>query len=112
MHNQIERRQFGRRKVCKPAHAIYSDGTILKVVVVDISAQGAGLQSSDANTLPENFELLIHADDMIVACRVVHRSDRLVGVCFLASPRIASRANTEKSTEIRAHLSRALRSRG
>ena len=96
-----DQRQFGRRKVLKGAQIILPSGNKLACFVVDISENGAGIRLPATQMLSGDFELLIEPDDVIVLCRIVHRTNDIVGVEYLRSPRIASRINTPASTQAR-----------
>ena len=96
-----ERRRFGRRDTFKPAAIVVDGGATLACIVVNISQGGALLQTDGSDCAAERFDLLIEADDMIVACRVAHRTSGKIGVEFVASPRRASRQGTESSRRAR-----------
>lgn len=82
-----ERREFGRRNVCKQAVAILEDGTRIPGVVVDISVGGARIQVKDVTLLQPILLIEIPDDDFVVKCEVVHYLENAVGLRFLQSPR-------------------------
>jgi hypothetical protein len=91
----IERRQFGRRTVCKRAKLFSQDRTWRRCIVVDISEGGARIQMLEGE--PSRFHtLVIPEDDSAYACEIVNRRADQIGVRFVAIPqRIASfTANT------------------
>lgn len=89
-----ERRNFGRRTVCKKAEIIGENKLRLECTVVDQSEAGAGLRVADMTAVPEIFNLWIEIEDWVVLCRVAHRTNGVVGVQYLRAPRRASRIGT------------------
>lgn len=86
---QQERRQFGRRKTCKPAILSYADPDgehHIDCVVVDISAGGARVSSSEIDRLPEKIQLKIPEDDFAVNCRRIYVKDGYMGLQFISPP--------------------------
>ena len=90
----IERRNFGRRTVCKRAVIIGENQPRLECTVVDQSEAGAGLRVTDMTEVPEIFNLWIESEDWVVLCRLAHRTNGVVGVQYLRAPRKASRVGT------------------
>ncbi len=56
-----------------------------------MSDGGALLDHFDAIDVPDLFELVIPADDVVMACRVAHRTGGKIGVQYISLPRRASR---------------------
>lgn len=92
-----ERREFGRRRTCKPAQILSPGGAAIGCIVVNMSEGGAALRVSGSEAAPDTFHLLIEADDLVVLCRVAHRTACTIGVEFLRSPRLVSRLNSRGS---------------
>lgn len=90
----MNRRSFGRRTVCKPAVIIPEYGNQLTCTVVDQSEAGVGLRTAEIGSVPDLFVLLIECDDLVVSCQVAHRTNGVIGVKFLHTPRKASRMGT------------------
>lgn len=96
----IERRQFGRRTVFKPAIVIQEGREDIRCAIVDISLGGARIQSSDVANLPLTLRLLIPDDDVYYDCRLVHRQDNTAGVEFLTVPRKLSRWRAREARKV------------
>lgn len=104
----VERRQFGRRTVFKPAQIVRRNGAPIRCYVVDMGDLGAALRICGREAPPDTFELLIEGDDLVVGCQVIHQANGIVGVGFVCSPRIASRRNTATARQAREALSGAM----
>lgn len=96
-----ERREFGRRNVCKQAVAVLEDGTRIPGVVVDISVGGARIQVKDVTLLQPIFLIEIPDDDFVVKCEVVYYLENAAGLRFLESPsRLSWAQKSRKSSSI------------
>ena len=82
-----ERRQFGRRPVCKAAFVKLDTGIELKVTVLNIAAGGARIRMRDPSKLVEEFFLEIPEDDFVVRCRIIYVDETAIGVQFTRAPR-------------------------
>lgn len=90
----IERRQFGRRKVCKQAKILSQDQTWLRCIVVDISEGGARIQLLEGAPT-QLHTLVIPEDDAAFACEIANSTPNQIGVKFIALPqRIANFTRT------------------
>lgn len=99
---QKDRRRFGRRDTCQRAMILTEDGVSLPCTIVNIGDGGAALRMSGECEAPDNFYLVIQAEDVIVPCRVAHRTDGKVGVAYMGMPRRASSFSLKKLNQIRA----------
>jgi len=79
------KRRSKRHHVYHGARLIQSDGTALGPCrMIDISRTGARLESAKAQTLPDDFILLLSHDGRLRRqCLVVWRSETAVGVEFV-----------------------------
>lgn len=102
------RRRFGRRVTFKPAKIVLASGQSISCAVINVSEGGALIQLRGAECNEMEFQLLIMEDDMLVACRVAHRADGNIGVCYTRLPRRASRVGTSQSERARALAWRVL----
>lgn len=107
----VDRRSFGRRNTFKSATILTSSGDKALCVVVNISAGGALLRLRSEPSCLDTFELHIEEDDILVLCRVVHRTDGNVGVQFIRSPRRASRVCKDKSDRMKPFLASVFHTR-
>ena len=93
----MERRQFGRRTVFKPAIIMQERQDRIDCTVIDISQGGARIQYHKVGELPDEFTLIIEEDDMVVECRVAHRQASSIGVQFMRLPRKLSWLQSKRS---------------
>lgn len=99
--NSIERRRFGRRDVCKPAVILLADGERHRCMIANISEGGALLNPLEVRDFPDRFELVIPSDDVVVSCRVAHRTAGKIGVEYISLPRRASRVLADPNRDER-----------
>ena len=85
------RRAFGRRDTFKPCVIQWQDHETIECNMTNQSENGALLSFRVAPTTPENFNLIIREEDLLMTCRVAFRSDNTIGVEFVSLPRRASR---------------------
>ena len=104
----IEKRRFGRRDTFKRSTILLADESHLPCVVVNISQGGALIQIDEPARLDDRFHLLIPEDDLLVACRIAHRTNGKVGVAYIRSPQRASRLKNHNRARIRNMLQFAL----
>jgi hypothetical protein len=104
----VDRRGFGRRNTFKSATILTTIGDTAQCVVVNLSVGGALLRLRSNLGSLDTFELHIEEDDILVLCRVVHRTDGNVGVQFIRSPRRASRVCQDKSDRMKPFLKSVL----
>lgn len=108
-HQPMERRTFGRRTTLVAAEAVLSDGSRVACTITNVSEGGAALTLRNIADLPDEFELLVASEDMIVPCSVVHRTEGRVGVRYTRSPRRASRQTGVSAQMFVQHLLRTQR---
>lgn len=84
---QPERRQFGRRRVFKPAELVLDDGRRFVCAVIDFSDAGARIKLTKIEVTESEFDLEIPADDFVVRCQIMHADDVSLGVRFIKPPR-------------------------
>jgi hypothetical protein len=92
---RTEQRKKIRRVVRQTARLVQADGTDLGAcTMIDISETGAYLKPENAETLPDQFILLLSSNAVVRRqCAVAWRSDEAVGVQFI-SPNRASNAGS------------------
>ncbi len=76
-----ERRDRARHRVLK-AGTIEFGGGAIDCTVRNFSGTGAALDVSSPVGIPERFTLIIQADGTRLACTVVWRKERRIGVKF------------------------------
>jgi len=78
-----ERRQRKRTKLLKQAKILFNeDQSVYNALLRNISAGGASLDTTLAETLPEKFKLHIVTENVTVPCLVKWRTTEGVGVEF------------------------------
>jgi hypothetical protein len=96
-----EHRAAQRRRLLKAGRILFGGGATIDCTVRNLSETGAALEVTSPVGIPDEFTLVIGADDIRVPCRVVWRKETRIGVHF--------RALTGTATDTAA--SRAARSR-
>jgi hypothetical protein len=76
-----EKRITPRHRVLKTATIEFGGGAI-DCTVRNMSNTGAALDVTSPVGIPERFTLILSADDRHIACRVVWRKERRIGVTF------------------------------
>jgi len=79
-----ERRRAPRTRIFKSAQVSFN-GTLHGCIVRDISTLGARLVFVSTADIPDSFSLTFDAAHTLRPCRVVWRSDRMIGVEFQAA---------------------------
>jgi hypothetical protein len=77
----IEKRAAPRHRVLKRGTLAFGGGGI-DCTVRNLSASGARVDIASPLGLPQNFMLVIEADQFIRRCRPVWNTDRQLGVAF------------------------------
>ena len=77
----IESRRSARNRVLK-AGTIDLGGGAMDCTVRNLSGTGAALEVTDQAGIPERFTLVVSADGARLACHVVWRKGRRIGVAF------------------------------
>ena len=81
-----ERRPVPRRRVLLGGVATYEDGAYtLKCQIRDLNEKGARITASGAQSLPEEFYLVVMRDHMAHKSRLVWRKGDDMGLEFLSS---------------------------
>jgi hypothetical protein len=80
-----DKRAAPRRGLERQVHIEAADGSSIPCSLSDVSKSGARLAVSDPAALPDEFMLCLK-DDLRKWCQVVRRSDKHVGVKFIAAP--------------------------
>jgi hypothetical protein len=82
-----ERRAVPRKTVALDAQILWREAyQPLACKVLDLSDQGARLETLRSVHLPASFELIIPSKNVIIAARMIWRDETHVGVRFCASP--------------------------
>ncbi|MCJ2038131.1 PilZ domain-containing protein [Methylobacterium sp. J-059] len=85
-HPEIERRSAPRKRVLKAAEIIFPNGSsVMDCIVRNVSDVGAKLTLSSSIGVPEAFTLLIEADGVQHACRLIRRENEAIGVQFIST---------------------------
>lgn len=79
-----------RRRVLKAGRILFGGCVTLECTVRDISETGARLEFKDATQVPDTFELFVELDGLSADCAVAWRKANLVGVGFIAPPRVGA----------------------
>ena len=77
-----ERRRRMRRRVLKAAKIGFNRGSIIDCTVRNISEHGALLQVASPLGIPDSFDLMLDGEKMLLACRVIWRKERQIGIEF------------------------------
>lgn len=77
----MERRAVSRKRALMAGTIEFVTGTI-NCVVRDISISGAALDVTSSLSIPERFNLVFKADGVHIACRVIWRKEKRIGVAF------------------------------
>jgi hypothetical protein len=77
----MEKRVAPRHRVLKAAKIEFG-GSVIDCSIRNISDTGAALEVESPLGIPERFTLIITADKQRLACRVVHRKEKRLGVAF------------------------------
>jgi hypothetical protein len=79
----LERRNVGRTRVLRNAKIILPRrSSVMHCTVQNITSGGACLKLANTYGIPENFELTFELGRTRRPCRVVWRTDNLLGVAF------------------------------
>jgi len=95
-----DHRDNKRRLIQLAARTVLADGSLLgPCQICDVSASGARLEFSRADTVPDNFILLLSYDGRLRRnCSVVWRSGNLIGVEFVRDFSTATSAKIQPAT--------------
>jgi PilZ domain len=83
---EMERRQHVRRHVVVMGRIDTGCPHLTSCIVRDLTATGARLKVTDAETLPEHFRLMLQPSGYVTQARIVWRGDNCCGVEFLPDP--------------------------
>jgi hypothetical protein len=84
-----ELRSEARHETYMPGRAAFA-GRVYDCTVRDISASGARLSFADANSLPDEFELLVLTTGELFRVGMKWRRGRQIGVYFIEKDQIVS----------------------
>lgn len=85
---RFDRRRASRARVLKGAIVAFMDRyCTVSCTVRSISSFGALVRSDSTQNIPDHFDLIIDLDGTEVACKVVWRKDRDLGVRFIGACR-------------------------
>jgi hypothetical protein len=85
-----DKRHALRHRVLKEGKIVLlNNWSVVDCCVRDISDTGARLRCKDQVAVPQEFRLLLAAENTIRDCTVVWRRDDLIGVQFTSEPRRA-----------------------
>ena len=92
----VEKRKVTRHRVLKAGTIKFFGGGVIDCIVRNVSNEGAALQVATPFGIPGKFTLVIPADGLHFACRVIWRKGLRLGVTFdlsnLKTPRIKETA--------------------
>jgi hypothetical protein len=77
-----ERRRFPRYKILKSGTIRFNDGSETECTIRDLSVAGACLETLEAPSLPESFELILGSDGRVRLCTVAWKNAKRLGVVF------------------------------
>jgi hypothetical protein len=78
----IDKRANPRHRVLKAGTIQFGGGTI-DCSVRNLSKAGAALDVASPVGIPETFTLIIASDGSRLACRIIYRKERRIGVAFV-----------------------------
>jgi hypothetical protein len=82
----MERRRHERRHVVVMGRIDTGSPHLTSCIVRDLTATGARLKVTDAETLPEHFRLMLQPSGHVTQARIVWRGEGSCGVEFLPDP--------------------------
>jgi hypothetical protein len=82
----MERRRQVRRHVVEMGRIDTGSPHLTSCIVRDLTATGARLMVTDAETLPEHFRLMLQPSGYVTQVRIVWRGEGSCGVEFLPDP--------------------------
>lgn len=77
-----EGRKAARRRVLKAGTITFGGGAGISCTVRNLSDTGAALDVISPIGIPQQFVLVVEADDVTRQCRVVWRKERRIGIAF------------------------------
>ena len=78
-----EQRQAPRQRTLKSGKIVFNHKScVVDCTIRNLSSRGACLDLPSPLGVPESFDLVIDADDLIRPCRVIWRSAKKLGVEF------------------------------
>ncbi|PSO34050.1 PilZ domain-containing protein [Bradyrhizobium sp. MOS002] len=77
-----ERRDKARHRVLKAGTIEFGGGGAIDCTVRNLSDTGAALDVSSPVGIPDHFSLFVQADGTHLACTVIWRKERRIGVRF------------------------------
>ena len=78
----IDKRADLRHRVLKAGTIQFGGGTI-DCSIRNLSKAGAALDVASPVGIPETFTLIIASDGSRLACRIIYRKERRIGVAFV-----------------------------
>jgi len=92
-------RKSKRRVIQQGARIVLTDGSFLgRCRICDVSASGACLEFTGADTVPDSFIVLLSYDGRLRRnCSVVWRSGNSIGVEFVSDFPLTTSSNTQQS---------------
>lgn len=80
----MEKRQAERRRTFKGGKIVFNHGrSIIDCTIKNLSRGGAALNVENTCGIPDEFILLVNADNAQKACRAAWRTQTQIGVAFL-----------------------------
>ena len=77
-----ERRDKSRHRVLKAGTIEFGGGGAIDCTIRNLSDTGAALDVTSPVGIPDHFKLLVQADGTHLACTVVWRKEKRIGVRF------------------------------
>jgi PilZ domain len=80
-----EKRKHPRIEVNEPAF-VSSGGSVMRCIVLNISAEGAAIEVENPAFVPQQFRLVMASDSSVHECRIAWIQQKRIGVTFVATP--------------------------
>ena len=77
----VEKRVLSRHRVLKAA-TIEFGGSAIDCTLRNVSKIGAALEVASPVGIPDRFTLVVPREGLQIACRVIYRKERRIGVKF------------------------------
>jgi len=90
-----EKRKHPRTEVNEPAF-VSSGGSVMRCMVLNISAEGAAIEVDNPAFVPPRFRLVMANDSSVRDCSIAWIQQNRIGVTFAAMPQQTHHAGSEK----------------
>ena len=79
-----EQRKHPRTDINEPAY-VSADGSVMRCLVLNISAEGAAIDVANPAFVPSRFRLVMASDSSVRECQIAWIQQNRIGVSFVAA---------------------------